>query len=100
MILSGIPAILGLVGIIQIWMGVMLFQAGSSIDAAGKLGDKYAFLKSLGNLKTYFVIQGVLALIGLIVAAIMLCILVVLPLLGITLIPWNQLLNNTFPSGY
>jgi hypothetical protein len=102
-IIGGIFQALSIVGIIvawlPIWMGVLMFQAGSSIDAAGQLGDKFAFLNSLGSLKTYFVLQGILTLIGIIVAVSMVCILVVLPLLGITLIPWQQIISNN-PTYY
>jgi Family of unknown function (DUF5362) len=93
-IIGGIPSVFVLVGILQIWIGILLFQAGSSIDSAGQFGDKFAFLRSLGSMKTYFVIQGILALIGIIVVVSMLCITFVLPLLGLTLIPWQQIINN------
>ncbi len=97
-IIGGIIQALSIVGIIiawlPIWMGVLMFQAGSSIDAANKAGDKFAFLNSMGSLKTYFVLQGVFNLIGIIIALSLICILVVLPLVGITLIPWQQIINN------
>ena len=102
-IIAGVGQALSIVGIIfawlPIWMGVLMFQAGSSIDSAGQFGDKFAFLRSMGNLKTYFVLQGVLTLIGITAALAMLCILFVLPLLGLTLIPWQQIVNN-IPSTY
>ena len=88
-----------LVAWLPIWMGVLMFQAGSSINSAGQFGDKFAFLRSLGSLKTYFVLQGVLTLIGIILAVTMLCIMFVLPLLGFTLIPWQQIINN-IPFSY
>jgi hypothetical protein len=98
-IISGVGSALSIVGILfawlPIWMGVLMFQAGSSIESAGQLGDKFAFLRSLGNLKTYFVLQGVLALIGIAFALTMLCITFILPLLGLTLIPWRQIINNS-----
>jgi hypothetical protein len=100
-IIGGVGTALSIVGIIiawlPIWMGVLMFQAGSSIDSAGQFGDKFAFLRSLGSLKTYFVLQGVLALIGIFIGVTMLCIMFVLPLLGLTIIPWQQIINN---SGY
>ncbi len=99
-ILGGIPSIVFLVGIIQIWMGIVLFQAGSSIEAANNAGDKTSFLKSMGNLKTFIVVQGVLALLGLILTVASLCIIFVLPLLGLSFLPSvNNLLpliNNSF----
>ncbi len=97
-IIGGIFQALSIVGIIvawlPIWMGILMFQAGSSVEAAGQAGDKLSFLSSLGSLKTYFVLQGVLTLIAIIIGLSMLCILVILPLLGISLIPWQQIINN------
>lgn len=97
-IISGVGSVLSIVGILfawlPIWMGVLLFQAGSSIDSAGQFGDKFAFLRSMGSLKTYFVLQGVLTLLGIVFAVTMVCITFVLPLLGLTLIPWQQIVNN------
>ncbi len=102
-IISGVGTALSIVGIIvawlPIWMGVLMFQAGSSIDSAGQFGDRFAFLRSLGNLKTYFVLQGVLTLLGILLAVSMLCIMFVLPLLGLTLIPWQQI-TNYIPQSY
>jgi hypothetical protein len=97
-IISGVGSALSIVGILfawlPIWMGILMFQAGSSIEPAGAFGDKFAFLRSLGSLKTYFILQGVLTLLGLVFAATIICITVVLPLLGLTLIPWQQIINN------
>jgi hypothetical protein len=97
-IIGGIPSVFALVGILQIWIGVLLFQAGSSIESAGQFGDKFAFLRSMGGLKTYFIIQGVLTLIGIIFAVTVLCIMFVLPLLGLTIVPWQDIVNglNTY----
>ena len=98
-IISGVGSALSIVGIIfawlPIWMGVLMFQAGSSIESAGQFGDKFAFLSSMGSLKTYFVLQGILALLGIVFAVTMICITFVLPLLGLTLIPWQQIINNS-----
>jgi len=89
MIIAGIPSIFALVGILQIWQGILLMQAASSIETAASTGQKYAFLSSLGNIKTFFVINGVLVLVGLIVALLTICVAVVLPLVfGISLLPF------------
>jgi len=102
-IISGVGAALSIAGIIfawlPIWMGILMFQAGSSIDSAGQFGDRFAFLRSMGSLKTYFVLQGILTLLGILVAVSMLCIIVVLPLLGLTIIPWQQIINS-IPQSY
>jgi hypothetical protein len=89
MIITGIPSIFVLVGILPIWQGVLLYQAASSIETAGATGQKYALLSSLGNIKTYFVLNGVLMLVGIIIALLTICLTVILPLVfGITLIPF------------
>ena len=102
-IIGGVGQALSIVGILfawlPIWMGVLMFQAGSSIDSAGQFGDRFAFLRSMSSLKTYFVLQGILTLVGIVIAVSMLCILFVLPLLGFTLVPWRQILNN-IPTTY
>ncbi len=102
-IISGIGMALSIAGIIiawlPIWMGVLMFQAGSSIDSAGQFGDRFAFLRSMGSLKTYFVLQGVLTLLGILVTVSMLCILFILPLLGLTIVPWQQIINS-IPQSY
>ena len=67
-IIGGVLAALSIVGIIiawlPIWMGVILYQAGSSSEQAYFNGDKYSLGKSLNQLKLYFTINGILALIG------------------------------------
>ena len=102
-IIGGVVQALSIVGILiawlPIWMGVLMFQAGSAADSAGQFGDKFAFLRSLGALKTYFVLQGVLTLIGILVFVSMLCIMFLLPLIGVTLIPWQQIVNS-IPTTY
>ena len=69
-IIGGVFAALTIVGIIvawlPIWMGVILYQAGSASEQAYFNGDKYSFLKSMNQLKLYFTINGILALIGII----------------------------------
>lgn len=96
-IITGVGQALTLVGILwawlPIWMGVLMYQAGSSLEMAG-LGDRFAFMRSLSSLKTYFVLQGVLSLIGIVLALTILCVMFVLPLLGLTLVPWQDILKN------
>jgi hypothetical protein len=97
-IIGGVMQAITIVGIvwawIPIWMGILMFQAGSQAETAGQLGSKFAFMSSLGSLKTFFVLQGVLSLIAIIISLLMVCITFVLPLLGFTLIPWQQIINN------
>ncbi len=93
MILGGIPSALGLVGIIPIWQGVLLMQAASSIETAANTGQRYAFNSAMSNIKTFFVINGVLILIGIIVGLLMACLMVVLPLIGISMFSFQDLFN-------
>jgi len=70
-IIGGIIAAFTIVGIIicwlPIWMGVLLFKAGNAIEEAQYTGSREKLEFSLGQLKTYFTINGVLTLIGLII---------------------------------
>lgn len=70
-ILGGALYALTLIGIViawlPIWMGVLLFQSASAIELAYLSGDRNAMTRALAKLKTYFVIMGVLTLIGIII---------------------------------
>lgn len=74
-IISGVLYAVTIIGIViawlPIWMGVILYQAGSSSEQAYYNGDKYSFLKSMNQLKLYFTITGIMTLIGIIFAGIM-----------------------------
>jgi len=74
-IIGGIFYACTIVGIViawlPIWMGVILYQAGSASEQAYFNGDKYSFLKSMNQLKLYFTISGILALIGIIIGVVL-----------------------------
>ena len=57
-IITGIPSLIVLVGALNIWLGVLLFQAGT----AAERGDDTALLRMLGKFKTFFIINAVLML--------------------------------------
>ncbi len=73
-IIYGVFLALTLVGIIiawlPIWLGILIYNAATASENAYTTGDKFAFLRSMNQLKTYFIINGVLALIGIIFTAI------------------------------
>lgn len=73
-VIQGIFAALTIFGIIiawlSIWIGVLLYQSATIIERAYISGDRYAYIQAMNKLKTYFMIQGVLTLIGLVVAII------------------------------
>ena len=98
-IISGIGSALALVGILPIWMGVLLFQAGSNITMAAQMGDRFSYLKAMGALKTFFVLMGVLALLAIVLGIVMACIAFILPLVGITLFPALQNIINSILRG-
>ena len=93
MILGGIPSALALVGIIPIWQGVLLMQAASSIETAANTGQRYAFNSAMSNIKTFFVVNGILMLVGIIMGLLMACVMIVLPLVGISFFSFQDLLN-------
>lgn len=99
-ILGGIAQALSIVGILvawlPIWIGILLYQAASSIEGAAQAGNRFAFLDALNKLKTYFVIQGVLSVISILIALFVVCLAFLLPLLGISLIPWDELNYSSY----
>jgi hypothetical protein len=67
-IVMGALTALSLVGIIiawlPIWMGVILFQAGSRADEA-YTGKKYdQLIPMMDKLRMYFLVQGILIIVG------------------------------------
>ena len=70
-IITGVLTALSIVGIlwawIPIWMGVLLLQSGGAIERAQMAGDESALRMALDKLRVYFIIQGVLFIIGLVV---------------------------------
>ncbi len=67
-IIGGVATALTIVGILvawlPIWMGVLLFQAGSQADNLLATKDAGRLVTILNKLRLYFVIQGVLAIIA------------------------------------
>ncbi len=61
---SAVPMALTIFGIViawlPIWLGVLLIQAGS----AAQRGDERELLRMVEKLKTYFIVQGLLILLG------------------------------------
>jgi hypothetical protein len=76
-IIAGALYVLTIFGIIiawlPIWTGILLFQSASAIEQAYQADNRDAMTRSLSKLKTYFIIMGVLTLIGIIVMVLALC---------------------------
>jgi hypothetical protein len=72
LIIQGVVAAFTVVGIIiawlPIWVGVILYQSASALERAFMTGNREAFHDSFGKLKTYFLIQGIITVIGIVVA--------------------------------
>jgi hypothetical protein len=75
-IIGGILQILTIFGIIiawlPIWTGILLFQSANATAEAYETESQVALLRSLSRLKTYFIIMGVLTLIGIIIGVLFL----------------------------
>lgn len=71
-IIQGALTAITLVGIViawlPIWIGVLLMQSAGALERAQLSGDTAAFKESLARLRTYFVIQGVLFLVGIVLS--------------------------------
>jgi hypothetical protein len=73
-VIQGIVVAFTLVGLIiawlPIWIGVLLYQSASILERAHLTGDRATFSAAMAKLKTYFMIQGILTLLGIIAAII------------------------------
>ena len=67
-ILGGILTAISIVGIIiawlPIWMGILLFQAGSQITEARVSRNYQHLVEMMRKFKTYFIIQGILLIVS------------------------------------
>lgn len=72
----GVIIAISIVGLIvawlPIWMGIVLYRAASTVEAALHTGDRQALIQALGQLRLFFTIMGVVALLWLILFAAML----------------------------
>jgi hypothetical protein len=72
-IIYGVMSALTIVGIlvawIPIWAGVLLLKAAGDLELAQLNGDKGRFLGGLNQIKTLFMLSGIILLIQLVIAA-------------------------------
>lgn len=70
-IIGGALQVLTIIGIIiawlPIWTGILLFQSATAITQAYEGDNQAEMTRALFKLKTYFIIMGVLTLIGIII---------------------------------
>ena len=89
-IIQGVFTALTIVGILiawlPIWLGILLNQSATAIERAQTSGDEGAMRMSLDKLRTFFAIQGVLMLIG-----------IIMGILGV--IFWGAMLAAMISSG-
>lgn len=67
---AAIPSVLSIVGIVfawlPIWLGVLLFQAGT----AARRGSDEELIRMIERLRIYFIVQSVVIIVALVVFAI------------------------------
>lgn len=75
MIISGGLQVLSIIGIlwawVPIWLGVLLFQSAGAAAEASATGDVAAATRATDKLRLFFMIQGILMLIALVVVGLM-----------------------------
>lgn len=71
LMISGALQVLSLIGIlwawVPIWLGALLFQAAGAADEAAASGRLEAAVRATDKLRLFFMIQGILLLIALII---------------------------------
>ena len=74
MIISGALQVLSIIGIlwawVPIWLGVLLFQAAGAAEQASATGDPAAAIRATDKLRLFFMIQGILMLIALVMVGV------------------------------
>lgn len=65
--LTAITIIGILIAWLPIWIGVLLLQSAGAAERAEHTDDASALIESLSRLRTYFIIQGALYLVGIVV---------------------------------
>lgn len=58
----GIPSLIGLIGALYIWLGILLWQAGTAAES----NQPEQLTTMMSKLKTVFIVTGVLAALGLV----------------------------------
>ena len=71
-----------------IWLGALLWQAGSRIDRAFANGEEAPISMAFGKLRRFFVVSGIAMAIYLVVAVLALAVVGVLALLGFGFGEW------------
>ena len=73
-IVHGALIALSIIGLViawlPIWMGLLLMRSANAIERAQLSGDADALKESLAKLRTYFVVLGVLILVGIVISAV------------------------------
>ena len=74
MIISGGLQVLSIIGIlwawVPIWLGVLLFQSAGAAAEASATGDVAAATRATDKLRLFFMIQGILMLIALLMVGV------------------------------
>jgi Family of unknown function (DUF5362) len=67
-IVGGVLTALSIIGILwawlPIWLGVLLFQSASGMEQAAASGDTATFVMAQNKLRLYFVINGIMIIVG------------------------------------
>ncbi len=81
-LIGGILTALGLVGILYIILGIIMMNAANRGKDFSERGDTSGLVEYNSKLKTLFTIYGVLAIIGLVAAAIWIIVMIIILAVG------------------
>ena len=86
---------------LPIWMGVLLLKAGSAMAVAGRTGDRAQFLAAQEKLKTFFTVNGILMLVGIILTTIMMLVFggIVMKMMPMLMEQGAMMQQGGFPTG-
>lgn len=89
MLITGVLSFWTLIGLLNAWLGYLVIRAAQLAGEAYATGRRATLLEAQNNLKTFFTVNGVLIVIGLVVALVTICLSLLFPVLFAGLTGWD-----------
>lgn len=86
---------------LPIWMGILLLKAGKAMDLAGRNGDRNQFILAQEKLKTFFTVNGILLLVGIVLTTILMLVFggIFMQMMPMLMEQGGMMQGSGFPTG-
>lgn len=89
MLITGVLSFWTIIGLLNAWLGYLVIRAAQLAGEAYATGRRTTLLEAQNNLKTFFTVNGVMIVIGLVLALVTICLSVLFPVLFASLADWD-----------